>query len=90
VCQAVVRTFAKPVAMKVHDPFRRGASARQKEAMWVPPHAFQRVRGDGSKVSEPLVMEDNIVNVSVRQFKAPAGSRRRRPSYLGSDIAPRL
>lgn len=49
--------------------------AQHSAAMWAPRHAFQLVRRDGSKVSEPLVLDDNVPDFYVRQFPAPARSK---------------
>ncbi len=42
-------------------------------AMWAPRNSFQLVRADGSRVSEPLEMDDNVQDFYVRQFPAPVG-----------------
>ncbi|MNL62871.1 hypothetical protein D3C87_1869380 [compost metagenome] len=49
--------------------------ANHSAAMWAPRHAFQLVRHDGSKVSEPLVLDDNVPDFYVRQFPAPVNSK---------------
>jgi hypothetical protein len=43
--------------------------------MLAPRHAFQLVRRDNGKLSEPLVLDDNVPDFYVRQFPAPAGTK---------------
>jgi hypothetical protein len=50
-------------------------AANHDAAMWAPRHAFQLVRRDSGKVSEPLVLDDNVPDSYVRQFPAPEGTK---------------